>query len=67
MQEEGIQEVEKLNIDYDRERDVLYISFGVPNEADDSELLDNDIIVRYKGERIIGITVPDFSQRAEQK
>ena len=58
-----IEEVEKLEIDYDRERDVLYISFGPPSAADDAELLDNDIVVRYKGDRAIGITVPDFSRR----
>ena len=62
-----VQEVEKLDIDYDRDRDVLYISFGEPTAADDSELLANDIIVRYKGKRAVGITVPDFSQRINRK
>jgi len=59
-----IEEVEKLEIGYHCDRDVLYISFGPPSAADDAELLDNDIIVRYKGERAIGITVPDFSRRS---
>ena len=59
-----IEEIEKLEIDYDRDRDVLYISFGPPSPADDAQILDNDIIVRYKGERAIGITVPDFSRRS---
>ena len=26
-----VEELEKLDIDYDRDRDVLYISFGPPN------------------------------------
>ena len=59
-----IEDIEKLEIDYDRDRDVLYISFGPPSPADDAQILDNDIIVRYKRERAIGITVPDFSRRS---
>lgn len=56
-----VEEIEKLDID--RDRDVLYISFGPPTAADDAELVDSDIIIRYRGERAIGITVPDFSRR----
>lgn len=43
-----VKTVEALDIDYDRDRDVLYISFGSPTAADDAELLDNDVIVRYR-------------------
>ena len=42
---------------------MLYISFGLPTAADDAELLGSDIIIRYRGGRAIGITVPDFSRR----
>jgi len=35
--------------------------------VDDAELMDNDIIVRYRGERVIGITVPYFLGRDGQK
>jgi len=59
-----VKTVEALDIDYDRGRDVLYISFGSPTAADDAELLDNDVIVRYRQHRVIGITVPDFSRRS---
>jgi len=62
-----VEELEKLDIDYDRDRDVLYISFGPPTAADDAELLDSDIIIRYRGERAIGITVPSFSLRFKGK
>ncbi len=54
---------EKLDLCYDKERDVLYISFGPPKEADDSELSENDVIIRYRGRRIIGLTVLGFSKR----
>ena len=46
-----LEELEKLDIDYDRDRDVRYISFGPPADDDDAELLDSDIIIRYRGVR----------------
>lgn len=58
-----ISKVERLDVDYDEEADVLYISFGSPEAASDSKILDNDVILRFKGERIIGITVPSFRKR----
>ena len=42
---------------YDPEADVLYINFKKPSHATDSELTDEDIIIRYEGEEIIGLTV----------
>lgn len=58
-----VSKVEKLDVDYDEGADVLYISFGPPVVASDSTVLDNDIILHYKGERITGITVPSFRKR----
>lgn len=48
---------------YDEEADVLYMNFKRPNHADDSELTDDDIILRYEKEQLIGITVLHASQR----
>ncbi len=50
-------------IDYDEEADVLYISFDNPQNATDSEMLDNGILLRYKGDKLIGITILDASER----
>jgi len=58
-----VSNVEELDVDYDKEADVLYISFGPPKAASDSTVLNNDIILHYKGDRIIGITVPSFRKR----
>ncbi len=58
-----VSKLEKLDVDYDEGADVLYISFGPPVAASDSKILENDIVVRYKGERIIGITVPSLKKR----
>ena len=54
---------DRLVADYDREVDCLYISFEKPQKATDSQMLDSGIIVRYKGEKIVGLTVLDASQR----
>ncbi len=58
-----VSKVEKLDVDYDEEADVLYISFGPPVAASDSRVLENDVVVRYKGDKIIGITVPSLKKR----
>lgn len=48
---------------YDAEADVLYINFKKPSRATDSELTDDDIIIRYEGEKIIGLTILNVSKR----
>ncbi|TFG05777.1 MAG: DUF2283 domain-containing protein [Promethearchaeota archaeon] len=48
---------------YDKEMDVFYINFKKPSHADDSELTENDIIIRYKNKEIIGISVLNASKR----
>jgi uncharacterized protein YuzE len=55
--------VRKMWIDYDKEADVLYISFRRPQKATDSEMLENGILVRYRGGEIIGLTVFEASKR----
>lgn len=51
---------------YDEEADVLYVNFKKPNLADDSELLDNDVIVRYEGEEVVGMTIMNASKKANK-
>jgi uncharacterized protein YuzE len=48
---------------YDAEADVLYLNFKKPAVATDSELTDDDIIVRYEGDEVIGLTILHASQR----
>lgn len=48
---------------YDEEADVLYLNFKKPSHADDSELTNDDIIIRYEKGEIIGITILDASKR----
>ncbi|MBU4226804.1 DUF2283 domain-containing protein [bacterium] len=48
---------------YDKEADVLYINFKKPSHADDSELTDDDIIIRYEKGKIVGVTILNVSRR----
>ena len=48
---------------YDAEADVLSVSFEQPRPASDSELTDEDVIVRYRGEEMIGLTILHASKR----
>lgn len=48
---------------YDKEADVLYLNFKKPSHADDSELTDDDILIRYEKGDVIGITVLNASRR----
>jgi len=57
----------RLWVTYDEEADVLYVNFKKPSHADDSELTDDDIIIRYEKGQIIGITVLNASRRGVQQ
>ena len=50
-------------ISYDDEADVLYVNFKKPSHADDSELTDDDVIIRYEGEQVVGMTILNVSLR----
>jgi uncharacterized protein YuzE len=50
--------LDNMEVTYDSDSDVLYVSFGHPHEADDSELLQNGVVVRYRNGQPIGFTVP---------
>lgn len=48
---------EQLIFDYDKEADVLYLSFKHPQQATDSEMLPNDMILNYRKNELVGITI----------
>jgi uncharacterized protein YuzE len=48
---------------YDKEADVLYLNFKKPSHADDSELTEDNIIIRYEKGEVVGITVLNASKR----
>ena len=48
---------------YDAEADTLYINFKKPSYATDSELTDDDVIIRYENDDVIGLTILHASTR----
>ena len=48
---------------YDPEAYVLYVNFKEPSHASDSELTDDDVIYRYEGNELIGLTILHASRR----
>jgi len=50
-------------VDYDADADVLYISFQRPQQATDTEMTDEGILLRYRGKDLVGITILDASTR----
>jgi uncharacterized protein YuzE len=59
--------IRKITTDYDAEGDVLYISFGEPQEADDSDITEEGAIIRLKEGKIIGLTILNASKRMPAK
>jgi len=47
---------------YDAEADVLYLNFKKPSHADDTELTDDDVLIRYEHGEVVGVTVLHASQ-----
>lgn len=59
---------DKLEILYDREADVLYVTKGAPEHTDYVEHTE-DVILRFHPEtkQLVGFTLIDFSQHFAQK
>ncbi|MFH0926241.1 MAG: DUF2283 domain-containing protein [bacterium] len=56
--------VEHVWIDYDKEADVIYVSFRKPQRATHTEELeDDDILIRSDGDTIVGITIMNASTK----
>ncbi|OYT50279.1 MAG: hypothetical protein B6U73_04395 [Desulfurococcales archaeon ex4484_204] len=57
-------DVEHVWFEYDRQNDILYINFGLDIEdADESFLTENDVAVRIKNNRVVSLTVFNFSRK----
>jgi len=55
--------LKKIDLDYDEEADVLYISFGEPRKAKDSVEVEDGVIYRIANNEVVGITITDFKSR----
>ena len=50
-------------LDYDSEADVLYIHFEDKPSSTHSEMRDDGIILDYRGNRLVGLTILEASRR----
>jgi uncharacterized protein YuzE len=57
-------DLENIWFEYDKQNDILYINFGYDVEdADESILTSNNVVVRIKNRRVVSLTVFDFSKK----
>lgn len=52
-------------VNYDEDADVLYVSFSHPQKATDSEMTEDGILLRYRGDELVGITILNVSDRIQ--
>jgi uncharacterized protein YuzE len=57
----------KIWIDYDELADVLYVNFKKPRHADDSDITDDDVIIRYEKGQVVGMTFLNASKRQKPR
>ena len=50
-------------LDYDKEADVLYMSFRKPQRATETIEMGDDILIRKDGRDIVGLTILNASSR----
>ena len=58
--------LEHVQLDYDEEGDVLYISFGEPEPADDADVTDQGVIIRLREGKIVGLSILNAQSRVYQ-
>ena len=50
---------------YDTEADTLYINFKKPSHSTDSDITDDDVIIRYEDGEMVGLTILHASKRGK--
>ncbi|NOZ31279.1 MAG: DUF2283 domain-containing protein [Crenarchaeota archaeon] len=63
LKELRVGDLTKMWIEYDKQNDILYLIFG-DEEPDESIMLENDIVLSLKGDKLVGISIYNFSRRA---
>jgi uncharacterized protein YuzE len=54
---------QQLDLNYDPEEDVLYVNFGVPQAADDSDITNEGIVLHLRDEKLVGLTILNAKER----
>lgn len=56
-----------LWFDFDEEADVLYISLDRPQNATDTDILEDGVFLRLRNKKIVGITITNISKKFLEK
>ena len=48
--------------DYDDKADVLYVSFEKPQKANDSQMINDNVIIRKRNNKTVGLTIMNASK-----
>ena len=51
-----------LWFDFDEEADVLYVSLERPQNATDTDILEDGIFLRYRGKKLVGMTITNVNK-----
>jgi uncharacterized protein YuzE len=57
---------ERVKTTHDEEANVLYISFGEAEPADDADVTDQGVVVRLRDGKIVGLTILNAQSRVHQ-
>lgn len=58
--------LEHMWVGYDREADVLYLSFRKPQRATETIETDGDILIRKDNDNVVGITILNTNSKEKQ-
>ena len=53
--------------DFDEEADVLYVSFERPQGATDTELTEDGVLMRYRGNQLVSVTILNARKRTKSQ
>ncbi|HPB83193.1 MAG TPA: DUF2283 domain-containing protein [Spirochaetota bacterium] len=53
----------QVTFDFDKSADVMYISLEKPQNVTDTEIADDGTLYRYRGNKLVGITVINYSKK----
>jgi uncharacterized protein YuzE len=53
--------------DFDEEADVHYVSFERPQGATHTELTEDGVVMRYRGDQLVGVTILNARQRTKSQ
>ena len=51
-----------VSLDYDKQADVLYVSFEKPQQATDTEIVSDHLLLRKRDRQLVGYTILHASQ-----